>query len=92
MHPYIPYYNRRLPCPVQRPAWRRYPGIGGGAAFDGMPSGATQAAYRRFMLLLYCVRWSGANHGKSLCKALCTVLGCGWYNLHEHQKGHCKCL
>lgn len=23
-HPYIPYYNRRLPCPVQRPVWRRY--------------------------------------------------------------------
>ena len=24
LHPYIPYYNRRLPCPVQRPVWRRY--------------------------------------------------------------------
>ena len=22
LHPYIPYYNRRLPCPVQRPACR----------------------------------------------------------------------
>lgn len=21
-HPYIPYYNKRLPCSVQRPAWR----------------------------------------------------------------------
>lgn len=24
LHPYIPYYNRRLPCPVQCPVLRRY--------------------------------------------------------------------
>jgi len=60
----------RLPCPVQRSAWRRYPGIGGGAALDGMPSGATQAAYRRLVWLLYCVRWNRVNKRKSRCKAL----------------------
>lgn len=44
-HPYIHYYNRRLCCPVQRPAWRWYLGIGGSAELDGMPSSAAQAAY-----------------------------------------------
>lgn len=32
LHPYIPYYNRRLCCPVQRPAWRWYLVCAGGAA------------------------------------------------------------
>ena len=36
-------------------------GIGGGAALDGMPSNVAQAVYRRFVYLLYCVRWNRAN-------------------------------
>lgn len=36
-------------------------GIGGGAALDGMPSGAALAVYRRLVYLLYCVRWNGSN-------------------------------
>nr|DAG20097.1 MAG TPA: hypothetical protein [Caudoviricetes sp.] len=60
----------RLLCPVQRPAWRWYMGIGGGAALDGMPSGVAQVVYRRLVWLLYCVRWNGSNQRKRPCKAL----------------------
>lgn len=78
--PYIPYYNRRLPCPVQRPVWQRYLGIFGGAALDGMPSSVAQVVYMRLVWLLYCVRCNGANQRKIPCEALRAVLRCGWYN------------
>jgi hypothetical protein len=44
MHPYIPYYNRAaaLTCTVFGVAVVL--GIGAGAALDGMPSSAAQAA------------------------------------------------
>ena len=45
-------------------------GIGGGAALDGMPSSVVQAVHRRFVWLLYCVRWNGSNQRKRHCKAL----------------------
>lgn len=35
--------------------------IGAGTTFDGMPSGAALAVYRRLVYLLYCVRWNGSN-------------------------------
>lgn len=54
LHPYIPYYNRWLRSPVQRPAWRLYLVCAGGAALGGMPSSVAQVVYRQLVRLLCC--------------------------------------
>ena len=70
LHPYIHYYNRAAVLTCTASGVAVVSGIGGGVALDGMPSGVTQAVYRRFVWFLYCVRWNGANQRKHSCKAL----------------------
>ena len=86
VRPYIPYYNRSsaLNCPAS-----------GVAVVSGMhwrSSGRCDVLQRcSGGIIAVCfglVSWrlSVENRRKSACKALCTVLLCGWYNLHGRRK------
>lgn len=64
------YYNRRMLCPLQRPALRLVSSICWRCCGAVIRSSAAQEVHRRLVWLLYCVRWNGANQRKRRCKAL----------------------
>ena len=68
LHPYIPYYNRAAVLVCTASGMAVVSGINRGAALDGMPSGVSQAIYRRLVRLLYCVRWNGQINGNATVK------------------------
>lgn len=70
LHPYIPYYNRRLPCSVQRSAWRWYLVSEEVQRLTVCPPMWRRWWYRRLVRLLCCVRWNWSNQRKRPCKAL----------------------
>ena len=92
LHPYIPYYNRRLPCPVQCPAWRLYLVAVEVQRLAVCPPTWHRRRYIRFCLSGIVGGRTGQVAGKAPVKPCALFCDVGCIVLHGRNKTRCKRL